>query len=93
MSLHLYATYGGLSHTNVCHIIDLFHRPCLVYQLQSKERKLVCATEVIKHNCMFMCNHKIVRIKMLGLLHSKDTSIGHESKPAIFIFGIFIIFS
>ena len=30
----------------------------------------VCATVIIKHNCMLMCNHKIVINIMLCLLNS-----------------------
>ena len=38
--------------------IDLFHKPYLCYQINRAEH--VCATVIIKHNYMLMCNHKIV---------------------------------
>ena len=55
--------------------IDLFHRQCLCYQLQSHE----CATVIIKHNYMLMCNHKIVINKMLCLVNSTE----HKSRSIV----------
>ena len=49
--------------------IDLFHRLCLCF-LAINRAEHVCATVIIKHNYMRMCNHKIVINIILCLLNS-----------------------
>ena len=59
--LHVYAS------------IDLFHRPCLCYQfcyISINRVELVCTVEIVNHNYMLMCNHKIVINIILCLLES-----------------------
>ena len=51
---------------------NLFHRPCLCYQLQFAINRVehVCTTVSMVHSYMLMCNHKIVINIMLCLLYS-----------------------
>ena len=51
-------------------VIDLFLRPCLCFSIAINRADHVCATVIIKHNYMLMCNHKIVKNIMLCLLNS-----------------------
>ena len=57
-------------HTSMVKYIDLFHRPCFMLSIAINRAEHACATVIIKHGYMLMCNHKIVINIMLCLLNS-----------------------
>ena len=61
----------------VCYVslVELISQTVFMLSIAINRAERVCATVIIKHNYMLMCNHKSVKNIMLCLLNSTGHSI------------------
>ena len=65
-----YAELSRKTHQSMIHLDRPISQTVFMLSIAINRAKHVCATVIIKHNYMLMCNHKIVINIMLCLLNS-----------------------